>query len=163
MLPQQPVSSILQPACTGCYMCHLQPWLLAASSFNDTSCAKLTPLWYSLLGDFSQRWEGGAEIPLRWSFGPINCSGPTHLPFQLHSYCSAFHAEMLQQLRHAGFGSPTHPPGTVAQSSFLHGGGCCHSSLFHRFCSQPVLVAICVICNLDCWLHHLLTTPVVPS
>jgi hypothetical protein len=26
---------------------------------------------------------------------------------------------MLQQLRHAGFGKPTHPPGTVTQSSFF--------------------------------------------
>ena len=25
----------------------------------------------SNLSDFSQRWEGGAEIPQRWSFGPI--------------------------------------------------------------------------------------------
>jgi hypothetical protein len=124
---------------------------------------EVTPAAKKGHGNSRSHIHRGAEIPLRWSFGPINCSGPTHLPFQLHSYCSAFHAEMLQQLRHAGFGSPTHPPGTVAQSSFLHGGGCCHSNLFHRFCSQPVLVAICVICNLDCWLHHLLTTPVVPS
>ena len=43
---QQPVLSILQPACAQLLFCQLQLYVLAASSFNDTSCAKLTPLWY---------------------------------------------------------------------------------------------------------------------
>ena len=40
---QQPVLSILQPACAQLLFCQLQLYVLAASSFNDTSCAKLTP------------------------------------------------------------------------------------------------------------------------
>ena len=56
---------------------------------------EVTPAAKKGHGNSRSHIHRGAEIPLRWSFGPINCSGPTHLPFQLHSYCSAFHAEML--------------------------------------------------------------------
>ena len=62
------------------------------------------------------------------------------------------------------FCRPTHPPGTVTQSSFFAWWWMLpNSSLFCRFCSQPVPSCCFVNFSFKCWLHHLLMTPVVPS
>ena len=59
----------------------------------------------------------------------------------------------------------THPPTRNSNAKLLFAWWWMlpNSSLFCRFCSQPVPSCCFVNFSFMCWLHHLLMTPVVPS
>ena len=137
-----------------CWLHHLSMTLVVPSlHLYGTPC----------LCDFSQRWEGGAEITQRWSFGPITAvTHPPPIQTAFLLFCiSCWNATKIASCRFW----QAHPPtrNSNAKLLFCMVVDAAISSLFCRFCSQPVLGCCFNNSSLKCWLHHLSMTPVVPS